>query len=182
MRTAEVTSLVLRLGQPRAQPVGVHGLSNRARRTHASSRLLGAADDDAHQGWSGIAPRNHHPRLVDRLPPAAKQRCLRDPRATSVGDQDRIARSASRLNPFPVARLLKANQLMDDDVGHHRRAPRRSASGSSRCHPYNPSRRQPAGGVITRRLTEANKETGIRIRSSWEDKQQRVLYWKRVGK
>jgi hypothetical protein len=34
---------------------------------------------------------------------------------------------------------------------------------------------------VKRRLTEASKEAGIRIRSSWEDKRQRVLLWKRVG-
>lgn len=36
--------------------------------------------------------------------------------------------------------------------------------------------------MVKARLGQASKETGIQIRSSWEDKQQRVLYWKRVGK
>lgn len=34
---------------------------------------------------------------------------------------------------------------------------------------------------VKHRLTEASKEAGIRVRSSWEDKRQRVLLWKRVG-
>ena len=34
---------------------------------------------------------------------------------------------------------------------------------------------------VKQRLTEASKEAGIRVRSSWEDKRQRVLLWKRVG-
>ena len=34
---------------------------------------------------------------------------------------------------------------------------------------------------IKRLLAEASKETGIRVRSTWEDKNQRVLLWKRVG-
>jgi hypothetical protein len=36
--------------------------------------------------------------------------------------------------------------------------------------------------IVKARLSQASKESGIRIRSSWEDKQQRILYWKRVGK
>ncbi len=34
---------------------------------------------------------------------------------------------------------------------------------------------------IKRLLAEASKETGIRVRSTWEDKNQRVLLWKRVA-
>ena len=34
---------------------------------------------------------------------------------------------------------------------------------------------------VKRILSEASKESGIRIRSSWEDKSQRVLLWKKVG-
>ncbi len=34
---------------------------------------------------------------------------------------------------------------------------------------------------VKRLLSEASKESGIRIRSSWEDKSQRVLLWKKVG-
>lgn len=36
--------------------------------------------------------------------------------------------------------------------------------------------------IVKRRLTEASRETGIRVRASWDDKSQRVLLWKRVGK
>ncbi len=36
--------------------------------------------------------------------------------------------------------------------------------------------------IVKRRLTEASREAGIRVRSSWDDKSQRVLLWKRVGK
>jgi hypothetical protein len=36
--------------------------------------------------------------------------------------------------------------------------------------------------VVKRVLAEAAKETGIKVRSSWEDKSQRVLLWKRTGK
>lgn len=36
--------------------------------------------------------------------------------------------------------------------------------------------------IVKARLGQASKESGIRVRSSWEDKRQRVLYWKRVGK
>lgn len=42
--------------------------------------------------------------------------------------------------------------------------------------------RSDRASMVKARLGQASKETGIRIRSSWEDKQQRVLYWKRVGK
>ncbi len=35
--------------------------------------------------------------------------------------------------------------------------------------------------VVKRRLQEASREAGIRIRSSWADAGQRVLYWKRTG-
>ena len=35
---------------------------------------------------------------------------------------------------------------------------------------------------IKRLLAEASKETGIRVRSTWEDKNQKILLWKRVGK
>ena len=34
---------------------------------------------------------------------------------------------------------------------------------------------------IKRLLAEASKETGVRVRSTWEDKNQRILLWKRVG-
>ncbi len=34
---------------------------------------------------------------------------------------------------------------------------------------------------VKRLLSEASKESGTRIRSSWEDKSQRVLLWKKVG-
>ena len=34
---------------------------------------------------------------------------------------------------------------------------------------------------VKRLLAEASKETGIRVRSTWEDKNQKVLLWKRVG-
>ena len=34
---------------------------------------------------------------------------------------------------------------------------------------------------VKRLLVEASKESGVRIRSSWEDKSQRVLLWKKVG-
>jgi hypothetical protein len=36
--------------------------------------------------------------------------------------------------------------------------------------------------VPHRRLQEASRETGIKIRSSWEDKSQRALLWKRTAK
>ena len=36
--------------------------------------------------------------------------------------------------------------------------------------------------VVKRVLAEAAKETGIKVRSSWEDKNQRALLWKRTGK
>jgi hypothetical protein len=36
--------------------------------------------------------------------------------------------------------------------------------------------------VVKRVLAEAAKETGIKVRSSWEDSSQRVLLWKRTGK
>jgi hypothetical protein len=35
--------------------------------------------------------------------------------------------------------------------------------------------------MIKRLLAEASKESGIKVRSSWEDKKQMVLYWKRTG-
>ncbi len=34
---------------------------------------------------------------------------------------------------------------------------------------------------VKRLLAEASKESGIKVRSSWEDKKQMVLYWKRTG-
>ena len=36
--------------------------------------------------------------------------------------------------------------------------------------------------IVKRRLTEAARETGIRVRSSWDDESERVLLWKRIGK
>ncbi len=36
--------------------------------------------------------------------------------------------------------------------------------------------------IVKRRLQEASRETGIKIRSSWEDKSQRALLWKRTAK
>ncbi len=35
---------------------------------------------------------------------------------------------------------------------------------------------------VKRLLSEAAKQSGTRIRSSWEDKSQRVLLWKKVGR
>ena len=35
--------------------------------------------------------------------------------------------------------------------------------------------------TVKRLLAEASKETGIKVRSSWEDKKQMVLYCKRTG-
>ncbi len=34
--------------------------------------------------------------------------------------------------------------------------------------------------IVKRRLQEASRETGIKIRSSWEDRSQRALLWKRT--
>ena len=36
--------------------------------------------------------------------------------------------------------------------------------------------------VVKRVLAEASRETGIKVRSSWEDNGQRVLLWRRTGK
>ena len=36
--------------------------------------------------------------------------------------------------------------------------------------------------VVKRLLQEASRETGIKVRSSWEDKTQRALLWKRTAK
>ena len=36
--------------------------------------------------------------------------------------------------------------------------------------------------IVKRRLQEAFRETGIKIRSSWEDKSQRALLWKRTAR
>ncbi len=36
--------------------------------------------------------------------------------------------------------------------------------------------------TLKRYLREASKEAGIKVRSSWEDKSQRVLLWKRTGR
>jgi hypothetical protein len=36
--------------------------------------------------------------------------------------------------------------------------------------------------TVKRHLAEAAKETGTKVRSSWEDKRQRVLLWKKVGR
>ena len=35
---------------------------------------------------------------------------------------------------------------------------------------------------VKRLLAEAAKESGIRIRSSWEDRSHKVLLWKKVGR
>jgi hypothetical protein len=35
--------------------------------------------------------------------------------------------------------------------------------------------------TVKRLLAEASKEAKIKVRSSWEDKRQMVLYWKRPG-
>ncbi len=34
--------------------------------------------------------------------------------------------------------------------------------------------------AVKRLLREASRETGIRVRSSWEDSEQRVLFWKKT--
>ena len=36
--------------------------------------------------------------------------------------------------------------------------------------------------AVKHQLRLASKEVGIKVRSSWEDKQQRVLLWKKVGR
>ena len=36
--------------------------------------------------------------------------------------------------------------------------------------------------TVKRHLADAAKEVGAKVRSSWEDKQQRVLLWKKVGR
>ena len=36
--------------------------------------------------------------------------------------------------------------------------------------------------IVKRRLQEASRETGISVRSSWEDPSQRALLWKRTGR
>lgn len=36
--------------------------------------------------------------------------------------------------------------------------------------------------TVKRLLAESAREVGVRVRSSWEDGQQRVLLWKKVGK
>ena len=35
--------------------------------------------------------------------------------------------------------------------------------------------------TVKRHLTVAAQDVGMRVRSSWEDKRQRVLLWKKVG-
>jgi hypothetical protein len=35
--------------------------------------------------------------------------------------------------------------------------------------------------VIKRRLREASKQAGIKVRSSWADDSQKTLFWKRTG-
>jgi hypothetical protein len=37
-------------------------------------------------------------------------------------------------------------------------------------------------GRVKRLLSEAAKQSGTRIRSSWEDKSERALLWKKVGR
>lgn len=41
--------------------------------------------------------------------------------------------------------------------------------------------RNEKASTVKRLLSEASKQCGIRVRSSWQDKTQRVLLWKRVG-
>ena len=36
--------------------------------------------------------------------------------------------------------------------------------------------------TVKRLLQEASRESGIKVRSSWEDKTQHVLLWKRAGR
>ena len=36
--------------------------------------------------------------------------------------------------------------------------------------------------TVKRLLQEASRESGIKVRSSWEDKSQSVLLWKRTGR
>ena len=36
--------------------------------------------------------------------------------------------------------------------------------------------------TVKRRLREAARQEGVRIRSSWTDDQRRILVWKKVGK
>lgn len=66
-------------------------------------------------------------------------------------------------------------------AAHEARQPYRDALSSGDAGRIELGRGEKASTVKTQ-LTLASKEVRAKVRSSWEDKQQRVLLWKKVGR
>ena len=66
-------------------------------------------------------------------------------------------------------------------TAHEKRQPYRDALAGSDAGRIELGRAEKANAV-KHQLRLASKEVGVRVRSSWEDKRQRVLLWKKVGR
>ena len=64
---------------------------------------------------------------------------------------------------------------------HEARQPYRDALTSGDAGRIELGRGEKASTMKTQ-LALASKEVGVKVRSSWEDKQQRVLLWKKAGR
>ena len=66
-------------------------------------------------------------------------------------------------------------------AAHEARQPYRDALTSGDAGRIELGRGEKASTVKTQ-LALASKEVGVKVRSSWEDKQRRVLLWKKAGR
>ena len=66
-------------------------------------------------------------------------------------------------------------------AAHEARQPYRDALTGGDAGRIELGRGEKASTVKTQ-LALASKEVGVKVRSSWEDKQQRVLLWKKAGR
>ncbi len=80
----------------------------------------------------------------------------------------------TRLNPKDV-------QIGRGRTAHEKRQPYRDALTGSDAGRIELGRAEKATAV-KHQLRLASKEVGLKVRSSWEDKRQRVLLWKKVGR
>ena len=76
--------------------------------------------------------------------------------------------------------------LKDVSIGrgrsaHEKRQPYRDALTGSEAGRIELGRGEKANAV-KHQLRLASKEVGVKVRSSWDDKSQRVLLWKKVGR
>ena len=80
----------------------------------------------------------------------------------------------ARLNPKDV-------HIGRGRAAHEARQPYRDALTSGDAGRIELGRGEKASTVKTQ-LALASREVGVKVRSSWEDRRQRVLLWKKVGR